>query len=160
MNTRPMLAADLAEVLAIEQDANPYPWSRKNFDDSLKANNRGWIFINKDNKIIGFSLIQKVMDEVHLLNICVKKTEQGKGIGRDILNHVIDFAISISAILIVLEVRQSNQVAQALYLNAGFNEMSIRKRYYPAKEGREDAILMGLDLDLLSLFTDNTIKEN
>jgi len=145
MNVRPMLKTDLAEVLAVEQQANPYPWSIKNFDDSLKANNQGWVFIN-NNEIIGFTLAQKVVDEVHLLNICVKKSEQGNGFGRTILNYIIDFANSVSAVLIVLEVRQSNQAAQSLYLNAGFNEMSIRKSYYPAEDGREDAILMGLDL--------------
>jgi len=147
-----MTSDDLLTVLNIEQEANQFPWSLKNFKDSLKANNQAWVFINDLNEIQGYTIVQKVVDETHLLNICVKEKYQGKGLGREILNHVITFANSISSVLIVLEVRSSNHRAQHLYLQSGFNEMSIRKDYYPAKEGREDAILMGLDLDLISLF--------
>jgi ribosomal-protein-alanine N-acetyltransferase len=68
------------------------------------------------------------------------------------LNHVVQFAKELGSVLIVLEVRRSNTKAQSLYTQAGFNEMSVRRDYYPAEEGREDAILMGLDLRLLSLF--------
>ena len=103
---------------------------------------------------MGFAIVQRVLDEAHLLNICVKPSKQGKGLGKAILQHVIDYANSISAVIILLEVRSSNERAQQLYLNSGFNEMSVRKGYYPAKEGREDAILMAMDLDLMSLFKD------
>ncbi len=147
-----MTSDDLVNVLNIEQQANQFPWSLKNFEDSLKANNQAWVFVNDFNEIQGYTVVQKVVDETHLLNICVKEKYQGKGLGREILNHVITFANSISSVLIVLEVRSSNNRAQQLYLQSGFNEMSVRKNYYPAKEGREDAILMGLDLDLISLF--------
>ncbi|NOQ82028.1 MAG: ribosomal protein S18-alanine N-acetyltransferase [Methylophaga sp.] len=146
---------DVFDVVNIEQQANQFPWSRKNFEDGLKANNQAWVFVNDSNEIIAYTIVQKVVDETHLLNICVKASAQGKGLGREVLNHVIDFAHSISSVLIVLEVRSSNQRAQQLYLQAGFNEMSVRKDYYPAAEGREDAVLMGLDLDLMSLFNDN-----
>ena len=145
---------DVFDVVNIEQQANQFPWSRKNFEDGLKANNQAWVFVNDSNEIIAYTIVQKVVDETHLLNICVKASAQGKGLGREVLNHVIDFAHSISSVLIVLEVRSSNQRAQQLYLQAGFNEMSVRKDYYPAKKGREDAILMGLDLDLMSLFNE------
>ena len=150
-----MQASDIMDVVRIEQEANQFPWSMKNFEDCLKANNQAWVFVNDSNEIIAYSIVQKVVDETHLLNICVKASAQGKGLGREVLNHVIDFAHNISSVLIVLEVRSSNQRAQQLYLQAGFNEMSVRKDYYPAEEGREDAILMGLDLDLMSLFSDS-----
>jgi len=152
---RDMQASDIMDVVRIEQEANQFPWSMKNFEDCLKANNQAWVFVNDSNEIIAYSIVQKVVDETHLLNICVKASAQGKGLGREVLNHVIDFAHNISSVLIVLEVRSSNQRAQQLYLQAGFNEMSVRKDYYPAEEGREDAILMGLDLDLMSLFSDS-----
>jgi len=151
---RKMLLEDVANVLKIEREANTFPWSVKNFEDSLKSNHQAWVFVDHLDEIVGFTIVQKVVDEAHLLNICVKPSEQGKGIGREILNHVIDYATRISSVLIVLEVRSSNTRAQKLYLYAGFNEMSVRKNYYPAEEGREDAILMGLDLDLMSLFSD------
>jgi len=150
-----MESSDIKDVLSIEQEANQFPWSIKNFEDCLKSNNQAWVFVNDSGEIIAYSIVQKVVDETHLLNICVKPSAQGKGVGREALNHIIDFANSISSVLIVLEVRSSNQRAQQLYLQAGFNEMLVRKDYYPAKEGREDAILMGLDLDLMSLFNEN-----
>lgn len=149
-----MHANDILNVVAIEQQANQFPWSKTNFEDCLKAHNDAWVFVNDLDEIVGYTIVQRVVDEAHLLNICVKQNEQGQGLGRKILNHVIEFATSISSVLIVLEVRSSNQRAQQLYLQAGFNEMSVRKNYYPAKEGREDAILMGLDLDLMSLFSE------
>ena len=90
--------------------------------------------------------------ELHLLNICVQRQHQGQGHGKAMLNHVVQFARELGSVLIVLEVRRSNTKAQSLYAQAGFNEMSVRRDYYPAEEGREDAILMGLDLGLLSLF--------
>jgi len=152
---RDMQSSDIIDVLSIEQAANQFPWTTKNFEDCLKANNQAWVFVNDSNETIAYTIVQKVVDETHLLNICVKPSEQGKGLGREVLNHVISFANSISSVLIVLEVRSSNQRAQQLYLQAGFNEMSVRKNYYPATEGREDAVLMGLDLDLMSLFSEN-----
>jgi len=151
---REMHADDIINVVTIEQQANQFPWSKKNFEDCLKAYNDAWVFVNDLNEIVGYTIVQRVVDETHLLNICVRPNEQGLGLGRKILNHVIEFATSISSVLIVLEVRSSNQRAQQLYLHAGFNEMSVRKNYYPAKEGREDAILMGLDLNLMSLFSE------
>ncbi|PHS24708.1 MAG: ribosomal-protein-alanine N-acetyltransferase [Methylophaga sp.] len=143
-----MQQQDIAKVVAIEQSATAFPWTIKNFEDSLKSGHRAWVFSDIADEIIAYALVQKVVDEAHLLNICVKPSVQGQGFGREVLNHVIDFSNSIAAILIVLEVRSSNQCAQKLYLQAGFNEMSVRKDYYPAKVGREDAILMGLDLSL------------
>ncbi|PHS31481.1 MAG: ribosomal-protein-alanine N-acetyltransferase [Methylophaga sp.] len=149
-----MQQTDIAEVVAIENSATTFPWSVKNFEDSLKSGHYAWVFTDKSDEIVGYTIVQKVVDEAHLLNICVKPRVQGQGFGREILNHIVDFANSISSVLIVLEVRSSNQRAQQLYLQAGFNEMSVRKNYYPAEIGREDAILMGLDLNLMSLFSD------
>ncbi|OUR74567.1 ribosomal-protein-alanine N-acetyltransferase [Methylophaga sp. 41_12_T18] len=140
----------LAEILAIEQAANAFPWSLKNFEDSLRANHQAWIFSDKDSKIIGYVFTQHVVDEIHLLNICVRTDFQGNGYGRKILDHVISFSEQQSAAVILLEVRSSNLRAQQLYLQNGFNEMSVRKGYYPAAQGREDAVLMAKDLALFS----------
>ena len=147
-----MQQQDVVQVVAIEQSATRFPWSEKNFIDCLKTGYQATIFYQQENEIIGFSIIQQVVDEAHLLNICVKPENQGQGLGREILNHAIDYAKTISAHLIVLEVRQSNHRAKQLYLQTGFNEMAVRSGYYPAKDGREDAILMGMDLASSSFF--------
>jgi ribosomal-protein-alanine N-acetyltransferase len=152
MNVRSMQAQDMADVLAIEQSANEFPWDKKSFEDSLKTGHEAWVFYEQTDDIVGFVIVQRVLDEAHLLNICVKPTAQGRGLGKGIVQHVIDYANSISAVIILLEVRRSNERAQQLYLQSGFNEMSVRKGYYPAKQAREDAILMAMDLDLMSLF--------
>ncbi len=154
LNLRDMQYSDIAAVAKLEQSATEFPWSVKNFEDSLKANHKAWVFLNDAQQIYAFTIVQKVVDEAHLLNICVAPNAQGNGFGRQILEHVINYANTVSSVLIVLEVRSSNKRAQNLYMRAGFNEMSIRKGYYPAKDGREDAVLMGLDLDLLSLFSE------
>jgi ribosomal-protein-alanine N-acetyltransferase len=154
MNVRDMQAQDIATVFSIEQDANQFPWDKKSFEDSLKPGYQSWVFYEKSDEIVGYAIVQRVLDEAHLLNICVKPSAQGRGLGKAIIQHVIDHANSISAVIILLEVRRSNERAQQLYLQSGFNEMSVRKGYYPAKDGREDAILMAMDLDLMSWFNE------
>lgn len=155
MTPKIMQHNDLVEVLAIEQAANAFPWSLKNFEDSLRSGHNAWLFSNENNSILGYAITQTVVDEIHLLNICVTPEFQGKGLGRKILDHVIEFAETKSAAVILLEVRRSNQRAQQLYLRAGFNEMSVRAKYYPAENGREDAILMAMDLSMISFFSDS-----
>lgn len=147
-----MLEEDLAEVHAVEKSANRFPWSIKNFSDSIDAGHYAWVYCDPYDVIIGFAIVQLVMDEAHLLNICVRPDLQGQGFGRRILEHIIDHAKSRSAALLILEVRRSNQRAQNLYQQFGFNEMTIRRGYYPAEQGREDAILMGLDISMLTVF--------
>ena len=145
MKLTPMTIADLAAVHAIETAANKFPWSLKNFEDSLQSGYQGWI-VRDAKKIIAYALVQHVLDEAHLLNICVHPAEQGKGLGRQLLNAVIDAVSLRGSNLMVLEVRRSNRRAQELYLSAGFNEMSVRRGYYPAVQGREDAVMMGMTL--------------
>jgi len=149
---RVMLNDDLTEVHRIEKSANRFPWSIKNFADSLDSGHHAWVYCDAYDVIIGYAIVQLVMDEAHLLNICVRPDMQGEGYGRRILEHIIDHAKSRTAALLVLEVRRSNQRAQNLYSQFGFNEMTIRRGYYPAEQGREDAILMGLDLSMSEIF--------
>lgn len=151
---RPILEGDLPEVVIIEKAVNAFPWSLKNFQSCLKPGYQAWVFSSETGEIIGFTILQKVVNELHLLNVCVRQQFQGEGLGTFILNFIIDYAKDSSFSLLVLEVRSSNSRAQKLYLKVGFNEMSVRKDYYPADSGREDAILMGLDLLMLP-FTDN-----
>lgn len=142
---RPMQIEDLDAVMAIEPHIYPYPWTRGNFSDSLNSGYSAWVLtLNK--QIIGYALVMIVLDEAHLLNLSVAKAYQKQGLGRTLLEHMIMISKKYRAINMFLEVRPSNVSAIALYENMGFNEMAVRCGYYPAANGREDAVLMGLAL--------------
>lgn len=142
---RPMQMGDLDAIMVIEPQIYPYPWTRGNFSDSLNSGYSAWMLMHNE-LIVGYSLMMLVLDEAHLLNLSVAKTYQKQGLGRTLLEHMVDTAKSKQMANMFLEVRQSNVSAIALYENMGFNEMAIRRNYYPAANGREDAILMGLAL--------------
>ena len=147
---RPMQMADLDAIMQIEPTIYSHPWSRGNFSDSLNSGYSGWVLVEQEN-IIGYALLMMVLDEAHLLNLSVANTHQKQGLGRLLLEHMIKIAKTHRATNLFLEVRASNISAIALYENIGFNEMAVRRGYYPAdpkqfKGGREDAILMGLAL--------------
>ncbi len=142
---RPMTEADLDAVMAIEPHIYSHPWTRGNFVDSLVSGYSAWVLLD-DAKIIGYSLMMLVLDEAHLLNLSIAKAYQKRGLGRLLLEHMIASARQHGVANMFLEVRPSNISAIALYENIGFNEMAIRRGYYPAHNGREDAVLMGLAL--------------
>ncbi|OGV76373.1 MAG: ribosomal-protein-alanine N-acetyltransferase [Methylotenera sp. RIFCSPLOWO2_02_FULL_45_14] len=142
---RPMVASDLDAVMQIEPHIYSHPWTRGNFSDSLKSEHIAWV-LEHDEKIIGYALMMMVLDEAHLLNLSITKAYQKQGLGRYLLEHMIQIAQKLKAANMFLEVRSSNISAIALYENIGFNEMAIRRGYYPAQNGREDAVLMGLAL--------------
>jgi ribosomal-protein-alanine N-acetyltransferase len=142
---RPMTEADLDAIMEIEPHIYSHPWSRGNFSDSLVSGYSAWVLLDGA-KIIGYALMMMVLDEAHLLNLSVAKTFQKQGLGRLLLEHMIAIARKHDAANMFLEVRPSNISAIALYENIGFNEMAVRRGYYPAQNGREDAVLMGLAL--------------
>jgi len=140
---RAMTDADLDEVMEIEPHIYSHPWTRGNFADSLKSAHSAGVLLHNE-KIIGYALMMMVLDEAHLLNLSISKPYQKQGLGRLLLEHMISIAQALNAANMFLEVRASNISAIALYENIGFNEMAVRRGYYPAQHGREDAILMGL----------------
>lgn len=142
---RPMQMADVDTVMGIEPHIYAHPWTRGNFVDSLNSGYSAWVLLSGQ-QIIGYSLMMMVLDEAHLLNLSVAKAYQKQGLGRLLLEYMIDIARKHQAANMFLEVRASNTSALALYENTGFNEMAIRRGYYPAANGREDAVLMGLAL--------------
>lgn len=142
---RPMQLADLPAIMQIEPHIYSHPWTAGNFKDSLHAGHSGWVLL-VENKIVGYAMLMLVLDEAHLLNISIAQPQQGKGLGRALLAHMIDVARQHGGATMFLEVRPSNVSAIGLYESMGFNEMGIRRNYYPAAHGREDAILMGLAL--------------
>jgi ribosomal-protein-alanine N-acetyltransferase len=140
-----MTEADLDAIMEIEPLIYSHPWSRGNFSDSLISGYPSWV-LEDEKKMIGYALMMMVLDEAHLLNLSIAKTHQKQGLGRLLLEHMIAIAKKHDAANMFLEVRPSNISAIALYENIGFNEMAVRRGYYPAHDGREDAVLMGLAL--------------
>lgn len=139
---RPMQHEDLDAIMAIEPQIYSHPWSRGNFADSLHAGYSCWAYMH-EGQLVGYAVMMLVLDEAHLLNISIAQQHQGRGMGRALLLHLMDAGRRHGAQMMFLEVRPSNLAARALYESMGFNEFSVRKGYYPAKQGREDAILMG-----------------
>ena len=142
---RPMRAADLDAVLAIEQGIYTHPWTTGQFRDSLHAGYSCWV-MECGGRLTGYGVLMVGASEAHLLNLSVAADWQGQGLGRSLLHRFIAIARGCEARRIFLEVRPSNETARWLYADTGFRELYVRRGYYPAKAGREDAILMGLDL--------------
>jgi [ribosomal protein S18]-alanine N-acetyltransferase len=142
---RPMQINDLDTVMAIEPTIYTHPWTRGNFSDSLNSGYSAWV-LEANQKMIGYALLMMVLDEAHLLNLSIAKDQQKQGLGRYLLEHMLEIAKNYKAANMFLEVRPSNISAIALYENMGFCEMAVRRNYYPAHNGREDAVLMGLAL--------------
>ena len=138
---------DIEEVVRIENDAYPFPWTRGNFLDSLANRYQAWVLREADERLAGYFLLMSAVDDVHLLNITVRPDLHGQGIGRYLLNKVCELAEAAGIYRVLLEVRPSNQHALAVYRHAGFQMIGIRKKYYPAAgSSREDAIVMRLTL--------------
>ena len=142
---RPMRATDLDQVVAVERSIYSHPWSLGNFRDSLHAGYSCWVMEGRG-ELLGYGVLMIGVGEAHLLNLSIARTWQRRGFGTALLRHFIDLGARFGAARMLLEVRPSNAGARALYARAGFLELSVRRGYYPAEGGREDAILMGLDI--------------
>lgn len=142
---RPLREDDLDAVMAIEQRAYPFPWTRGIFRDCLLAGYPAWL-LQEHGAAIGYGVISLAADEAHVLNICIAPERQGRGLGRELLRMLTRMARDMGAVRIFLEVRPSNPTAIALYHSEGFNEIGRRPRYYPAHAGREDALVMAMEL--------------
>jgi ribosomal-protein-alanine N-acetyltransferase len=144
-----MTEEDIEAVLAIERRAYTYPWSEGIFRDCLRV---GYCcrVCEQDGRLAGYAVMTTGAGEAHILNLCVAPPLQGQGIGRFMLRHMLELARGHGADTVLLEVRPSNQAALKLYADMGFNEVGVRKAYYPAAKGKEDAIILArslLDLD-------------
>lgn len=145
MSLRPMREADLDEVAQIEARNYEFPWTRRNFGDSLDAGHSAWV-VRNGGEMLGYAVLLRVLDEAHLLNITIDRPSRGTGRGRALLAQVCRLARDGGARQLFLEVRPSNQLAQTLYHSVGFQDVGRRRGYYPARDGREDAIVMVLAL--------------
>lgn len=144
-SVRPMRIDDLAEVMAIEVRAYDFPWTDGVFRDCMKSGYSLWV-LEGQRGILGYGVLSAAAGEAHVLNLCVAPEHQGQGHGRRLLNRLIDLARWHQVERVFLEVRPSNHAAIALYHRAGFCEIGHRPSYYPAKKGREDAVVMAREL--------------
>ena len=140
-----MSDADLPEVVAIEQGIYTHPWSEGNFADSLRAGYdcRTW---RMQGELIGYFVLMSGAGEAHLLNLSVAAAHQRRGHGAALLREATRLARSRGAGAIFLEVRPSNLAGQRLYTRFGFRKVGVRRDYYPAAGGREDALVLSLAL--------------
>lgn len=138
--------AQLPQVLAIEQRAYPFPWTEGIFRDCMKAGYGSWVLIDENGRIGGYAVTNLAVDEMHVLNLCVDPSFQRQGHGRRLLEHIMQLARVANATIVLLEVRKSNSAAIKLYDSEGFKRLGVRKNYYPAAGGREDALVLGFEI--------------
>jgi len=146
MLLRDMTLVDVDEVQRIEMQVHSHPWTRGNFTDSLAS---GYIckVYAVANEIVGYAVMMPALDEVQLLDIGIAKTMQRTGLGKKLLQDMLMLARNQKFIRMLLEVRSSNAAAIALYRKVGFTDIGLRRGYYPAAHGREDAIVMEYKLE-------------
>lgn len=139
--------ADLDAVLAIEQLAYEFPWTRGNFLDSLHAGYLMQVLLTPAHGRVGYFIALAGVDELHLLNLSVAPPCQGQGHARYMLDALCELARQRCAAQLWLEVRISNTRARELYERYGFCNVGVRRAYYPAHgRQREDAVVMSLQM--------------
>lgn len=138
---------DVLPVLEIEEDCYEFPWTEGIYRDCLRVGYSCWV-AERGDAVEAYAVLQVAAGEAHLLNLCVRRMTQRQGLGRALLEHMLDIARAHHAQAVFLEVRPSNRVALRLYLSAGFHEVGARRGYYPAHHGREDALILARELDI------------
>lgn len=141
-----MTPDDLDAVVGNELHAYAFPWTRGVFRECLQADHECWV-AEVDGEVIGHGIVSLGAGEAHLLNVCIRRGSQGHGFGRLLVRHMLARAHRMGATVMFLEVRPSNHVAAALYETLGFREIGVRRNYYPAHSGHEDARVLVLDLE-------------
>jgi ribosomal-protein-alanine N-acetyltransferase len=142
---RLMTACDLPAVMEIELSSYEFPWTEGIFYDCMRFGYSSWV-IEIDRDIVGYAVMSLAVQECHILNICVDPKLQSQGIGRRFLKELQLIAKARKVDSVFLEVRLTNLQALSLYFSEGFNEIGTRKDYYPAKVGREDAVILAKSL--------------
>lgn len=140
---RKMQQSDVENVMVIEQEIVDFPWTYSIFSDCIKVGYGCWI-IEEEEELLGYGLLSIAANEGHILNLVIKPDRHHQGLGRRLLMHLIDQAKKLNAKSVYLEVRRSNTIAYDLYIKTGFIVIGERKDYYPAFDGREDALVLEL----------------
>ena len=137
---RPMLPADIADVIRMERAAYQFPWTEGIFRDCLRVRHLCHL-AHFDQVAAGYTVISVGAGESHLLNLCVAEAFRCRGIGQVLLRHALKQAAAHGAAEMFLEVRPSNVAAVRLYQRHDFVQIGLRRGYYQAPDGREDAIV-------------------
>ena len=137
---RRMTLGDVERVMKVEQEVYEFPWTEKIFSDCIRVGYYCWLALQRQN-IVGHAVISVSAGESHMLNLSIAREYQRRGFGKEFIEFLIQQAQAKQAQTMLLEVRPSNTAAINCYNSAGFNEIGLRKGYYPAPEGREDALL-------------------
>ena len=143
---REISLGDLDGIVQIERAVNPFPWGEEALRDTI-ASSGHHLMSFREGRAVGFLLSTFVLDEAQLLLICVSPDWQGVGVGGQLLKELINRSQDQGQKLIYLEVRSGNERAIRLYRSLGFIDIGVRRDYYPGLVGREDAIVMSLQID-------------
>ena len=135
---------DLPVMIKNETRSYAFPWTEGVFRDCISGPQDSWVARDIRGQIIGHAFLSVAAEEAHLLNLCVTRDQQGYGYGRQFMHFLLDQLKAQGVAMLFLEVRPSNRIAVALYESMGFREIGIRKDYYPAPLGREDARVFAL----------------
>lgn len=141
LDVRALSEVDLPQVLELERLGYSHPWTEGVFLDCFKDTYRLWAMVQGAD-VLGYAVISYMVDEAHLLNICLHPGLRGRGAGRRLLRHALAASLKDGMVQMILEVRAGNEVASTLYLSEGFEEIGRRPGYYPDANGREDARVM------------------
>jgi ribosomal-protein-alanine N-acetyltransferase len=142
---RAMMPADVPAVGSVERASYTFPWSEGIFRDCLRV---GYLcrVAEMEGGIVAYGVVAMGAGEAHILNLCVRGDMRGRNVGRQMLLLLLERARQAGTTETFLEVRPSNLFAIALYQSVGFVQVGLRKGYYQAEQGREDALVLKLDL--------------
>jgi len=144
---REMTSEDVPAIMEIEKIVYTHPWTEGIFNDCIRVGYNCWVYEEQE-ELLAYGLVSIAVNEAHILNICVAPDAQRRGLGKRMLHKLMQLAAERQGNSIFLEVRESNLVAQKLYDQEGFNRIGLRKNYYPADDGREDALVYAKELNL------------
>ena len=143
LSLRPMTTDDVKAVMGIEEASYDFPWTKGIMRDCLRVGYCCWV-VCLGERVAGYGIMSVAAGECHILNLCIHPEMRSKGLGRHLLVHLLRLAQRHRADAAFLEVRVSNASAIELYRSLGFNEVGLRRGYYPAEGGREDAVVFAL----------------
>ena len=142
---RPMRDTDVSALMEVETEAYHFPWTAGIFHDCLRVGYSCWV-VSQHNPVDSYGIMTVGAGECHILNVCVRPALQSSGLGRFMMDHLLELAGEYKADTAFLEVRPSNKPAIHLYESMGFNQVGVRRDYYPAAQGREDALILAKTL--------------
>lgn len=138
---RPMTVDDVVPVMAVERAVYDFPWTEGIFRDCLRVGYSCWV-VEAGDGLAGYAVMSVTAGEAHVLNLCIDPAYQRRRFGTRLLAHLMDAARRFHAEEMFLEVRPTNAPARRLYRQMHFEAVGRRKDYYPAQQGREDALIL------------------